>query len=234
MGEIKLKYCSKCGQDLPLDQFYKCKRSKDGLVWKCKSCSKNYDREFYQKNKENLLFKNREYENSEKGKLNRQRVNKKHSQTDKGKRSRKRANDKRRDNGKLAQWLMNSYNNNKKFKICRILRAKLTQTLKGKDRSIHTLDLLGCSLEHFKQYIESQFQEGMTWENHTKKGWHLDHKRPCASFDLSDTEQQKICFHYTNFQPLWCIENIKKGSLYKGKRYNNKNKYENLHKTRSI
>ena len=41
--------------------------------------------------------------------------------------------------------------------------------------------------------------------------WHVDHIKPCFSFDLTDPEQQKICFHYTNLQPLWALENIKKG-----------------------
>jgi hypothetical protein len=50
----------------------------------------------------------------------------------------------------------------------------------------------------------------MTWENHGKFGWHIDHIIPCASFDLTDLEQQKKCFHYTNFQPLWWRENILK------------------------
>ena len=57
----------------------------------------------------------------------------------------------------------------------------------------------------------------MNWGN--RKKWHLDHIRPCASFDLSDINQQKECFHYSNFQPLWAKDNISKGSLYNGIRY---------------
>jgi len=53
----------------------------------------------------------------------------------------------------------------------------------------------------------------MTWSNYGK-GWHIDHIKPCASFDLSNPEQQKICFHYTNLQPLWAIDNIKKGAKF--------------------
>jgi hypothetical protein len=51
----------------------------------------------------------------------------------------------------------------------------------------------------------------MTWENWALDGWHIDHIRPCCSFDLTDPEQQKKCFHYSNLQPLWAEENWSKG-----------------------
>lgn len=69
--------------------------------------------------------------------------------------------------------------------------------------------LIGCSIEDLRAHIESQFQPGMTWENYGK--WHVDHIRPCVSFNLLDPMQQQECFHYTNLQPLWAEDNIKKG-----------------------
>ena len=69
------------------------------------------------------------------------------------------------------------------------------------------LDLIGCTVEELKQYLEDKFKEGMTWKNHSKHGWHIDHIKPCASFDLIEEEQQRKCFHYTDLQPLWCYEN---------------------------
>ena len=63
---------------------------------------------------------------------------------------------------------------------------------------------------------ESLFQSGMTWENHGKYGWHIDHIRPCSSFDLTDPEQQKLCCHYTNLQPLWAKDNLSKGYKWDG------------------
>jgi hypothetical protein len=51
----------------------------------------------------------------------------------------------------------------------------------------------------------------MTWENYGRKGWHIDHKKPISCFDLNDQEQLKEACHYTNLQPMWAIENIKKG-----------------------
>ena len=70
------------------------------------------------------------------------------------------------------------------------------------------LELLDCSISELKLYIESQFQSGMTWDNYG--AWHLDHVIPCDAYDLSDPEQQKLCFHYTNLQPLWAEENLMK------------------------
>lgn len=69
--------------------------------------------------------------------------------------------------------------------------------------------ILGLSKEDFIKFIESKWKEGMSWDNHGS--WHIDHIRPCASFDLSKIEDIKICFHYTNAQPLWAHENMRKG-----------------------
>ena len=52
----------------------------------------------------------------------------------------------------------------------------------------------------------------MTWNNHGIYTWHIDHIKPCDSFDLSNEEDQKKCFHYTNMQPLWALENLSKSN----------------------
>lgn len=75
-------------------------------------------------------------------------------------------------------------------------------------KSSSTFDLVGCTVPELITHIESQFEAGMGWEN--REQWHIDHIRPCASFDLTDPEQQKECFHYNNLQPLWAEENIRK------------------------
>ena len=77
-----------------------------------------------------------------------------------------------------------------------------------------TTDLLGCSLSDFRAHLEAQFLPGMSWDNWALDGWHVDHIRPCASFDLTDPEQQRQCFHFTNLQPLWAEDNIRKGASY--------------------
>jgi hypothetical protein len=97
------------------------------------------------------------------------------------------------------------------YKIANVIRTRVACVLKGKYKSQHTLDLLSCTVDFLKRYLESKFKPGMTWENYGLYTWHIDHIKPCASFDLSDPEQQKQCFHYTNLQPLWATENLLKG-----------------------
>jgi len=72
---------------------------------------------------------------------------------------------------------------------------------------------LGCSIDEFKEYIAKKFQPGMTWENWGKgKGkWSLDHILPLSYFDLGDRVQFLKAAHYTNYQPLWETDNLKKG-----------------------
>ena len=72
-------------------------------------------------------------------------------------------------------------------------------------------ELIGCSWSELKAHIESRFQPGMTWENHSKFGWHIDHIRPLMSFDLTQPDQMAVAMHYSNLQPLWWRDNITKG-----------------------
>lgn len=91
-----------------------------------------------------------------------------------------------------------------------ILRAIIVQAVrkvKTSERS-RAKDLLGCSVSDFKRYLESKFEGGMSWGRFSEI--HIDHIKPCAAFDLLDENQQKECFHYTNLQPLWASDNIKK------------------------
>ncbi len=98
------------------------------------------------------------------------------------------------------------------FKLMKTLRSRLGNALKYKSakKKLSTLDLTGCSVAFLKEYLEKMFKDGMTWENHGS--WHIDHIIPCSSFNLIDVDEQKKCFHYTNLQPLWAEENLKKGS----------------------
>mgnify|MGYP001484693391 CR=1 FL=1 len=90
------------------------------------------------------------------------------------------------------------------------LRARIRSAVREMqvDKSGRTFDLVGCSILDLMRHLESQFKDGMSWENMSE--WHIDHIRPCASFDLTDEAQQRECFHYTNLQPLWATENLQK------------------------
>ena len=85
--------------------------------------------------------------------------------------------------------------------------------LKGESKSKNTEYFLGCTFEEAWGYLIPQFRFPMTRENYGKI-WHVDHIRPVCSFDLSDPEQVKACFHYTNLQPLFIEENLRKGGKY--------------------
>ena len=96
------------------------------------------------------------------------------------------------------------------YKFRKALGTRISQALKGLNKSKRTMELLGCTIEELWTNIESQFKKGMTRENHGQ--WHIDHIKPCASFDLTDPKQQEQCFHYSNLQPLWALENLSKGA----------------------
>lgn len=115
---------------------------------------------------------------------------------------------------KIYRYRSNRIKLNVNVRIAEILRKRFKDVVIKEYKKSSALELLGCSLDYFKSYIESKFVQGMSWDNYSHKTWHIDHIRPIASFDLKDPEQQKQCFHYTNLQPLWAIDNMKKGSKY--------------------
>lgn len=99
------------------------------------------------------------------------------------------------------------------FRLTGLLRQRIYKALRGvATKSAATLKLLGCSVDELREHLEKQFQPGMTWAD--RGAWHVDHIRPVSSFDLTDPEQQQQCFHYTNLQPLWAADNIRKGARY--------------------
>ena len=90
------------------------------------------------------------------------------------------------------------------------LRSRLHSCLKRKEGN--TMDFVGCPLPQLQAHLEDLFTENMTWDNYGE--WHVDHIKPCASFDFTDDEEVKKCFHYTNLQPLWAKDNLSKGAKY--------------------
>lgn len=100
---------------------------------------------------------------------------------------------------------------NPEFKILCNIRRRLCHLIRRK-RSATSMELIGCDLKTFRSHIEKQFKGKMNWNNYGPKGWHLDHIKPFASFDLRNNSSLKKVCHYTNMQPLWWFENIRKGS----------------------
>lgn len=103
-----------------------------------------------------------------------------------------------------------------KRKLRNVVRLAIKRQGKHHKKLRSTAQLLGCTFDQLKSHLESKFDKRMTWDNYGYYGWHIDHIRPCESFDLSKCEQQEKCFHYTNLQPLWWIENLKKNDKWNG------------------
>ena len=157
---------------------------------------------FNKERKKLLDFKNKDHINE---------VRRKRRQTEEGAK-RVAADNKRygiKHRKKLTQKYLNRRRTDPNFKILTILRGRIKDVLKGHSKSDSTINILGCTIEELWIHLESKFTEGMTRQNHGK--WHVDHIIPCASFDLTKPEQQVKCFHYTNLQPLWALDNLKKG-----------------------
>ncbi len=193
---MKTKICNGklCkGKEKPLSEFHKRSLSIDKLQHQCKNCVKEVDKVRYLKNKEKILKYGKEYR-------------------DKNKQKRKDYCDKNRNKIKkqTKQYTKNKLKNDISFKISHNLRCRINSALNGFTKSLNTMLLIGCEIDYFMYHIQKQFKRGMHWDNHGE--WHIDHKSPCAKFDLSKPSEQRKCFHFSNLQPLWAIENIRKGS----------------------
>lgn len=94
------------------------------------------------------------------------------------------------------------------FRLLGNLRGRIYAALKGKQKSKRTPHLIGCTIAELKAHIERQFTEGMSWENYGQ--WHIDHIKPCCMFNLLDESEQSACFHFSNLQPMWAMDNFRK------------------------
>jgi hypothetical protein len=108
-----------------------------------------------------------------------------------------------------ALWESNRKKTDKTYRIIHSIRNRIRIAIKKNVKHGKSLELLGCSINFLKSFLSKKFKPNMTWNNWGK--WHIDHIKPCASFDLSNPEEQKKCFHYSNLQPLWAKENLSKG-----------------------
>jgi hypothetical protein len=97
------------------------------------------------------------------------------------------------------------------YRLALNLRKRLNTAVRRNIKNGSAVSDLGCTLEQFRLYLESKFTIGMSWDNYGLRGWHIDHIKPLASFDLTIRDQVKTACHYTNMQPLWAKDNLKKG-----------------------
>ena len=223
------KKCTKCGRELPLDQFYTYKL-KDGNIRhqaECKDCFRIRCGKYYQNNKEKCLVSGAEWRRNNSDK-------KKKIDADWARRNPKKVN------AASAKWRKNNpekaraairrcYSNpeykiikakrikerkaiDPSFKLIRNTRSAMAAALRGLTKSAHTEELVGCSIECLRHHLEAQLSDGMNWGNYGKNGWHVDHIIPLSYFDYSDPEQQKRAWHYTNLRPMWAFDNISKGN----------------------
>jgi hypothetical protein len=202
------KVCLKCKNEYPRnsDYFYRNSIVKDGFQSRCKCC---VNKGLVLKRKETWDIRKLQFK-PKKPKLTDEE--KKHNK--------KKVYYRWKESGGLKNYNKKRLSDSQ-YKVANSIRGRVWSGLSRvqKKKTSKTVDLIGCSWEYLYFYIESQFKKGMTWDNYCFDGWHIDHIRPCASFDLTDIEQQKQCFHYTNLQPLWAKENFRKNSVYNGIRH---------------
>jgi len=193
IDDITGKNCSKCKEWKPLERYNKSSDRWDGLKVTCMDCYSEYRAE----NRERMAEYNKKYW-----------AETKEEQTQKHREWK----DKNKDH--ISEYFKNKRKTDSNYQISDNLRSRLRKALKDQDviKTQRTFDLIDCSIDFLKDWLELKFKEGMTWENYGE--WHIDHIKPCSKFNLSDEEEQKKCFNYKNLQPLWASENTSKGAKY--------------------
>ena len=168
---------------------------------------------FRKENAEKIAAYNKDYAQKNKEKLAEKRKIRNQENKEKIKEATKAWKDKNKDAIREynRQYTAKRYNLDPIFKLKLNQRSRLKAILKS-SKAVKTHELLGCSFQELKSHIESLFVDGMNWENMGE--WHIDHIMPLAAFDLTKEENQKIAFNYKNLQPLWAIDNLKKGAKY--------------------
>lgn len=214
MNEKRIKTCPVCGKifkmsDYASKQIYcsvKCKKSSPEYKEKQKEYNKlkRQEPDYYEKmkkyySKDSYKEKRKQYESSDEYKKKKNDYRKKIQSTEEYKIKRREYKKEKRKND--IQYALRDK-----------LRARIKEHLKlsNINKTTKSIDLLGCTIEDFKKHLESQFTDGMNWENMGFYGWHIDHIIPISKFDLTDIEEQKKAFNYKNTQPLWAKDNYQK------------------------
>jgi len=213
------KKCCKCHNDKVLECFGKLKKSKDGLRYDCNECRKEYrqamlehvkekNKSYYDKNKESLLSKNKNYRDHNKDSINQQR-----------KEYRNRDDVKKHIQIKQKEYLpirkekiKEKRKTDLNFQLSEILRSKLHKILNNRKTSYSKY--IGCEMEFLKKWLEFRFDKNMNWQN-LGSYWQIDHILPIHGFNMKNETDIKICFHWTNLQPLQSTENRQKSDKLK-------------------
>jgi hypothetical protein len=220
---MEKKICSKCKEEKDVCEFGVHNSTKDRLRTSCKECRK-IDGKIYRENNvnkrketlQNWYNKNPEYNknyyinNTDKVK----KINKNWYNLNKEKHRESNKIWEEKNKEKVKQYNRNymkiTRETNPLKKIQFNIRSRFYNILKTNKipKNNRTLDIVGCSLEFLKEHLEKQFTNGMSWENYSRYGWHIDHIIPLSSA-TTEEEIYKLC-HYTNLQPLWAEDNLKK------------------------
>ena len=205
-----MKKCSKCGEIKGCELFNKHSGKKDGYASNCKECEKQ--------SRIDRGHKIREYNKSESGKKRFKKY--KENNKDKSSEYQKKYNSnldpevrRKRDREYMRKRMERDFI----FKLAQRLGSQLTQAYKSggfkkpeKKKSIE--EILGCSWEYFVEHIRGKYQEGMTDNNNTRDGWHIDHILPKSLAYGKSIEKLYELFHYSNLRPLWGDENLSKSN----------------------
>lgn len=227
-GEKKAR-CISCREYKLLDLFSKNKSLQYGISKYCKVCKKIKDKNNYLKHQHENKLKRKEYYQKNKQKRQIYYANKR--KTDLNFKINEKIKNKiyREKNKEILKikkreyYLKNKKILNKKavekknlninLRLKQNLRSRIWHALKHGNKKENFKELIGCSVEELKLYIEKQFKNGMNWNNYGSE-WHLDHIKPCVLFDMTVKEQRLQCFNYKNLQPLWKLENMIKNRFY--------------------
>lgn len=197
------KICTKCGQEKPLEEFKRKKSGRYGLAARCRSCcSVEYHekKDYYAKKNRIWIQNNRERYNKVRRKWRRiyyQTTERMKRRTPEERAKRKKRRDK--------------YRKNICYVINNRMRARIHRALLGKKAGRHWEVLVGYTASDLIQHLESLFKHGMGWHNYGD--WHIDHRIPIAKFNITSAECEdfKKCWALKNLQPLWALENLRKG-----------------------
>lgn len=203
---METKVCSKCKEEKEVCEFGKDSSRKDCLRSECKSCRKIVKKKYYDENQIKILEEKKKYYLEKKEIILEKRGIYQYENSDKIKHYRKGYY--QNNKSKFNQYNKIKYQTDILYRIGKLVRRRIFDYIgKNNIKNDTSFDIVGCTPEYLKEYLEKQFKEGMSWDN--QGSWHIDHIIPLSS---AKTEEgiYKLC-RYTNLQPLWAEDNHKKG-----------------------